>query len=211
MLKAVPTWHYKFEIQITGFERGMVDLLAKACAHAGMKAIGVKTTMIISATFAVGFFNLKNKKHKQFGCFLPGSLVMYFEKRWNRIAKCLGRLRTWVLGSLAGFPMFAACWHHLYIDSLPTVSGHTFSLVIVCRRTRGLERSINSHFFCAVSYAVREYGSNSNVLFHLDDVFCNGTESMLSECGHRGIGIHNCASNEEAAVICSGKELPTNV
>ena len=59
---------------------------------------------------------------------------------------------------------------------------------------------------------MREYGSNSNVPFHLDEVFCNGTESMLSECGHGGIGIHNCVSNqEEAAVICSGKELPKNV
>ena len=26
-------------------ERGTVDLLAKACAHAGIKAIGVKTTV----------------------------------------------------------------------------------------------------------------------------------------------------------------------
>ena len=27
-------------------EQGTVDLLAKVCAHAGIKAIGVKTTMI---------------------------------------------------------------------------------------------------------------------------------------------------------------------
>ena len=31
-----------------------VDLLAKACAHAGMKAIGMKTAVITSATFAIG-------------------------------------------------------------------------------------------------------------------------------------------------------------
>ena len=43
---------------------GTVDLLAKACAHAGIMAIGVKTTMIISAIFAVGLFNLKKKKKK---------------------------------------------------------------------------------------------------------------------------------------------------
>ena len=36
---------------------GTVDLLAKACAHAGIKAIGVKTT--------VGIFNLKKKKKKK--------------------------------------------------------------------------------------------------------------------------------------------------
>ena len=41
----------------------MVDLLAK-CAHAGIKAIGVKTMMITSAIFAVDLFNLKKKKKK---------------------------------------------------------------------------------------------------------------------------------------------------
>ena len=44
----------------------MVDLLAKACAHAGIKAIGVKTTVITSAVFAIGHLNLKKKKkHEQ--------------------------------------------------------------------------------------------------------------------------------------------------
>ena len=45
-------------------EQGMVDLLAKACAHGGIKAIGVKTTVITSAIFAVGLFNPKKKKHE---------------------------------------------------------------------------------------------------------------------------------------------------
>ena len=45
-------------------EWGTVDLLAKVCAHAGIKAIGVKTMVITSATFAVGHFNLKKKKKK---------------------------------------------------------------------------------------------------------------------------------------------------
>ena len=44
----------------------MVDLLAKACAHTGMKLIGMKTTVITSAIFAVDLFNLKKKKkHEQ--------------------------------------------------------------------------------------------------------------------------------------------------
>ena len=46
-------------------EWGMVDLLAKTCAHAGIKAIGVTTTVITSAIFAVGIFNLKKKKKKK--------------------------------------------------------------------------------------------------------------------------------------------------
>ena len=43
----------------------MVDLLAKGCAHAGIKAIGVKTTVITSTIFVVGLFNLKKKKKKK--------------------------------------------------------------------------------------------------------------------------------------------------
>ena len=46
-------------------EQGMVDLLAKACAHSGIKAIGMKSTVITSAIFAVGLFNLKKKKKKK--------------------------------------------------------------------------------------------------------------------------------------------------
>ena len=63
-------------------ERRTVDLLAKACAHAAMKAIGVKTTVITSAIFAVGVFNLKKKK-RRFDRFLPGRLAMYFSYLWG--------------------------------------------------------------------------------------------------------------------------------
>ena len=35
---------------------------------------------------------------------------------------------------------------------------------------------------------------------------CHGNESMLSECKHSGIGIHDCAEGiEEAGVICTGE------
>ena len=56
-------------------EREMVNLLAKACAHAGIKAIGVKTMVITSAIFAVGLFNLKKKKHEQ----MEGLVIFYQE------------------------------------------------------------------------------------------------------------------------------------
>ena len=46
-------------------EQGTVDLSAKACAHAGIKAIGVKTMVITSTIFAIRVFNLKKKKNKK--------------------------------------------------------------------------------------------------------------------------------------------------
>ena len=40
----------------------------------------------------------------------------------------------------------------------------------------------------------------------LDGVHCDGTENLLTECNHRGIGIENCADREgEAGVICTSK------
>ena len=43
-------------------------------------------------------------------------------------------------------------------------------------------------------------------MIHLEDVDCVGNESLLSDCGHRGIGNEDCREGiEDAGVICTSK------
>ena len=36
----------------------------------------------------------------------------------------------------------------------------------------------------------------------LDDVNCQGNETSVVHCGHRGWGINNCVHSEDASVVC---------
>ena len=38
----------------------------------------------------------------------------------------------------------------------------------------------------------------------LEDVNCNGNESDLTQCGHRGLWTHDCGHQEEAGAVCEG-------
>jgi deleted-in-malignant-brain-tumors protein 1 len=56
------------------------------------------------------------------------------------------------------------------------------------------------------SYTLKSFPNPDGLPIHLDNVNCQGNESMLNECSHPGIGNENCAEGyEEAGVICTGK------
>ena len=49
------------------------------------------------------------------------------------------------------------------------------------------------------------FGAGSGPIW-LDDVNCQGNETSILYCGHRGWGIENCGHHEDASVECYGLE-----
>ncbi|XP_078101049.1 uromodulin-like isoform X2 [Sander vitreus] len=65
---------------------------------------------------------------------------------------------------------------------------------VVCRQLRcGPVQSATSSAY---------FGQGTGPIW-MDQVSCTGSESLLSECGHRGFGTHSCNHGEDAGVICS--------
>ena len=48
------------------------------------------------------------------------------------------------------------------------------------------------------------FGRGSGEIW-LDDVHCSGSESLIENCPHNGLGNHDCGHNEDASVICLSK------
>ena len=47
-----------------------------------------------------------------------------------------------------------------------------------------------------------DQGQSQQPIF-LDDLACNGSESLLISCPNPGIGVHNCAHFEDVALECT--------
>ena len=65
---------------------------------------------------------------------------------------------------------------------------------VVCRQL-GFRFTVN--YYCCGRFG---YGRHSILL---DDVDCQGNESSINQCYHRGWGSHNCGHSEDVSVVCS--------
>ena len=68
---------------------------------------------------------------------------------------------------------------------------------VVCRQL-GFRHALNT-------YRSAHYGQGTgSILF--ENVSCEGSESSLFSCWHRGVGNHNCNHNKDVSVRCGNTE-----
>lgn len=86
----------------------------------------------------------------------------------------------------------------LYNGQYGTVCNDLFNLEsanVVCRQL---------NFTAAIR--ITSFGPGSGPIW-LDDVECNGTETSIEFCSHRGFGVEDCVHNDDVGVVCACKGL----
>ena len=72
---------------------------------------------------------------------------------------------------------------------------------VVCRQLNYTERVRDSIPFTGAFFG------GAITAIHLDEMNCNGNETMLAACQHAGVGNHNCVHAEDAGVLCVGENI----
>ena len=67
---------------------------------------------------------------------------------------------------------------------------------VVCRQL-GYGTAVEAPRFAA-------FGEGSGPIWY-DHVNCNGSEASLTQCAHRGLGVHDCDHWQDAGVICASE------
>lgn len=86
----------------------------------------------------------------------------------------------------------------MYYHQWGTVCDDDWSIAnakVVCRQL-GCGEAVSAH---SSAY----FGQGSGPIW-LDNVQCIGTETALSQCQARPLGLNNCYHGEDAGVVCAG-------
>ena len=68
--------------------------------------------------------------------------------------------------------------------------------MVVCRQL-GYATAVGAPWWAA-------FGRGSGPIWY-DIVRCTGREANLTQCGHRGLGVHKCYHDQDAGVICASE------
>ena len=80
-----------------------------------------------------------------------------------------------------------------------TVCGDDWDLrdaTVVCRQL-GYGTAVRAPRFAA-------FGKGSGPIWY-DNVTCSGSEASLTQCAHRGLGVHDCRHWQDAGAICASE------